>query len=338
MFKWLLAGIVVLSQGVAADTGIAPFRFGELEVIAIQDAASTMRRDLFPGIPEEEFLKLAGGPQAPASVNVYLLRSGGKLILLDTGYGGERGSLLKKLEALKISPDQIDAVLLTHMHGDHIGGLLTEQGNAVFPKATIHVSEPEHDYWQSGAAGARGELARKVLKVYMGRIQTFRFDDEVFPGIRALDASGHTPGHTVFETPSLLIVGDLLHVALLDPCRMGVAGAVQQVEHRVAARRVAVVAVGQIDRTALVGVEQLAVERDGFQTAPGRQRGGKAQRCRKDQQVFHGLVCVGSVAVGVPRVGRRNAGVFVVPHGSAAGTPGFSWCRGGAWAVGAYST
>ena len=103
-----------------------------------------MRRDLFPGIPEEEFLKLAGGPQAPASVNVYLLRSGGKLILLDTGYGGERGSLLKKLEALKISPDQIDAVLLTHMHGDHIGGLLTEQGNAVFPKATIHVSEPEH--------------------------------------------------------------------------------------------------------------------------------------------------------------------------------------------------
>lgn len=216
MFKWLLAGIAVLSQGIAADPGIAPFQLGEFEVTAIQDAASTMRRDLFPGVSEEEFLKLAGGTQAPASVNVYLLRRGGELILIDTGYGGERGSLLKKLEALKISPDQIDAVLLTHMHGDHIGGLLTEQGNAVFPKATIHVSEPEHDYWQSGAAGARGELARKVLKVYMGRIKPFRFDDEVFPGIRALDASGHTPGHTVFETPSLLIVGDLLHAAAIQ--------------------------------------------------------------------------------------------------------------------------
>ncbi len=216
MFKWLLAGIAVLSQGIAADTGFAPFRFGELEVIAIQDADSTMRRGLFPGIPEEEFLKLAGGPQAPASVNVYLLRRGKETILIDTGNGGERGSLLKKLETLRISPDQIDAVLLTHMHGDHIGGLLTEQGNAVFPRATIHVSEPEHDYWQSGAAGARGELARKVLKVYMGRIQTFRFDDEVLPGIRALDASGHTPGHTVFETPSLLIVGDLLHAAAIQ--------------------------------------------------------------------------------------------------------------------------
>ena len=217
MFKWLLAGIAVLSQGIAADmTGGVPFRFEDFEVTAIQDAASTMRRDLFPGISEEEFLKLAGGPQAPASVNVFLLRRGEEIILVDTGNGGERGSLLEKLGNLGISPDQVDAVLLTHMHGDHIGGLLTEQGNAVFPKAAIHVSEPEHDYWQSGAAGARGELARKVLKVYMGRIQTFRFDDEVLPGIRALDAVGHTPGHTVFETGSLLIVGDLLHAAAIQ--------------------------------------------------------------------------------------------------------------------------
>ena len=216
MFKWLLAGIAVLTQGIAADMGVAPFRIGKFEVTAIQDAASTMRRDLFPAVSEEEFLKLAGGPQAPASVNVFLLRSGEKLILVDTGNGGERGSLLKKLESLNVSPENIDAVLLTHMHGDHIGGLLTEQGNAVFPKATIHVSEPEHDYWQSGAAGARGELARKVFKIYMGRVKPFRFDEEVFPGIRALDASGHTPGHTAFETDSLLIVGDLLHAAAIQ--------------------------------------------------------------------------------------------------------------------------
>ncbi len=214
--RWLLAGMAALMQGgVVAETGIAPFRFGEFEVIAVQDAPSSMRRELFPALEEKEFRRLAGERGAVASVNVFLLRRDGKNILVDTGNGGARGHLAGYLEKLGIAPAKIDLILLSHMHGDHIGGLLDAQGNAVFPKALVYVSAPERDYW-AGAAGGGGNLVRKVLQAYGDRMRTFRFEEEVIPGIRALDASGHTPGHTVFATDSMLIVGDLLHAAAIQ--------------------------------------------------------------------------------------------------------------------------
>ncbi len=214
--KWLLAGFAMLSCGIAAESGVVMFRFGNFEVTAVQDAVSKMRKELFPGISDTEFRKLAGDLQAPSSVNVFLLKHDGKLILIDAGNGGERGTMLRKIKALGISPEKIDFILLTHIHGDHIGGLLDGEGKAVFPAATVFVAAPEREYWQSDAAGARGELARKVFRTYGDRVKSFRFGEEVVPGIRALDASGHTPGHTVFETDSLLIVGDLLHAGAIQ--------------------------------------------------------------------------------------------------------------------------
>ncbi len=211
MMKWLLAGVAMISSVIAAEVENRPFRFGNFEVIAVQDAPSTMRAELFPGIPEAEFRKLAGTTRAPSSVNVFLLKGDGKTILVDTGNGGDRGAMAKKLKQ-----EKIDFILLTHMHGDHIGGLLDKEGKAAFPAALVYVSAPERDYWQSAAAGARGELARRVLRAYGDRVKLFQFGDEVLPGIKALDAVGHTPGHTAFETDSLLIVGDLLHAVAIQ--------------------------------------------------------------------------------------------------------------------------
>ena len=215
MKKWLLPGITMISTLFAAEPDITRFQSGEFELIPIHDTATTMRSSLFPGIAEPEFRKLAGAEAAPAAVNVFLLKRDGKIFLVDTGNGGERGDMLKHLEALGIAPENIDAVLLTHMHGDHIGGLIDRKGNAVFPRATVYVSAPELNYWRN-EAGTRGGSARAIVNAYGDRVKTFRFDEEVLPGIRARDAVGHTPGHTVFETDSLLIIGDLLHAAAIQ--------------------------------------------------------------------------------------------------------------------------
>lgn len=217
MMKWLLAGTAAISMtAAAAEPENRTFHSGAFEVTAIQDAPSTMRAGLFPAIPETEFCKLAGAPLAPASVNVFLLKRDGKSILVDTGNGGERGTAIRKLRQLGIAPEMIDVILLTHMHGDHIGGLLNAAGGAAFPTAIVYVAEPERDYWLSEEAGSGGALAGKVRTAYGNRLKTFRFGEEPVPGIKALDASGHTPGHTVFDTGELLIVGDLLHAAAIQ--------------------------------------------------------------------------------------------------------------------------
>ena len=207
-----IAMMLALSVAVAQNRH---FRFGDMELIAIQDTPSMMRAERFPGISKEEFYKLAGGQQAPSSVNVFVLKYHDKLVLLDTGNGGKIGAMLDKLGQDGISPEKIDFILLTHMHGDHIGGLLGVDGEAVFPRAVLCVAQQERDYWQN-ASGANGELVRKVLRSYGNRIKVFQFGEEVLPGIRALDASGHTPGHTVFDVGPLLVLGDLFHAVAIQ--------------------------------------------------------------------------------------------------------------------------
>ena len=214
LFVALFAG-TILAVG-AAEEGIAHFQLGDMELIALQDTAASMKNSIFRGAEEEELLRLAPTGESPASVNVFLLKREEKSILVDTGNGGSRGSMADKLQKLDINPEMIDAILLTHMHFDHIGGLVSETGEAFFPKAVVYVSTLERDYWSSLAAGTGGERAMKVLTAYGGRIKTFSNGTEVLAGIAGLEAFGHTPGHTVFETDSLLILGDLLHSAALQ--------------------------------------------------------------------------------------------------------------------------
>ena len=132
MKRWLAGRSSNAHTGNAAEPELSSSRFGEFEVTAIQDAATTMRRTLFAALPEQEFRRLAGGNEAPASVNVFLLKRNGKRILADTGYGGGRGTLTSNLVNLKSHREKIDFILLTHMHGDHIGGLINAAGEAVF--------------------------------------------------------------------------------------------------------------------------------------------------------------------------------------------------------------
>lgn len=210
----VIVAALCVACAVDAET-LRTFSLGEETLIAVQDTPSTMARRLFPSLSDADFADLAGGPAAPSSVNVIVLRRGGRDVLVDAGNGGTRGAMLSVLRTAGIQPDAIKDILLTHMHGDHIGGLTDASGSAVFPNATLHVSLPERDHWLK-QPGRNGIQARKVFAAYAGRVKTFAFGENPLPGVTALDASGHTPGHTAFETDALLIIGDLLHAAAIQ--------------------------------------------------------------------------------------------------------------------------
>lgn len=194
-------------------------------VIAIQDRPGTMDVSLFsgPATPERRAPFFPGG-KAPASITAFLIQTPTHNVLVDTGFGDVSpgaSALLAILGDLKLKPEDIDLVLLTHMHMDHVGGLLMEKKRA-FPKAQVAVAKPELDFWLDLAAREPAQpnaaLVKAVIEAYGTDIlPPFAFDDYVLPGVRALDASGHTPGHTVFLLKaggkSLLIIGDLVHAA-----------------------------------------------------------------------------------------------------------------------------
>ena len=207
MKHFLMSGCTLLAAALGAAAGT---QAGPYELTPIQDTAKTMSIRLFPTLPEAEFIRLAGGREAAASINTFLLRGDGKTILVDTGNGGSVGKTAARLRELGVAPEQVDAVLLTHMHGDHIGGLIDANGRAVFPKAEIFVSAPERAFWEK-EPGSGGDLARRVLAAYGERVKELRDGQQPMPGIRALAAPGHTPGHTVLEVGDLYLVADLVH-------------------------------------------------------------------------------------------------------------------------------
>lgn len=162
------------------------------------------------------------------SVNAYLIHTGTKLVLIDTGagtmFGPTLGKLIRNLEASGYRPEQIDDVLITHLHPDHIGGLL-DGTKAAFPDATLHVSKADADYWLSKAnsaaapdsakaffAAATGALAPYIEAKHF---QTFEGETEIVPGIRAIPMPGHSAGHTGYLVESqgqkLLAWGDIVH-------------------------------------------------------------------------------------------------------------------------------
>ena len=168
-----------------------------------------------------------------ASVNAYLINTGSKLVLVDTGagtlFGPTVGKLLANLRAAGYQPEQVDEVVITHMHGDHVGGLMSGDKLA-FPNAVVRADKHDADFWLSKSMmeAAPKEVqeffqgAMKSLNPYLaaGKLQTFEGDTEVVPGVRAMASHGHTPGHTTYVVESkgqkLVLWGDLMHVAAVQ--------------------------------------------------------------------------------------------------------------------------
>jgi len=185
-----------------------------IEVVQVQDVSgNTMDVELFEGGPltREQKLALMPGGKAPAAVNVFLVKTGGKTYLIDAGYGNA-------VKEKKIDPSKIDAVLITHGHGDHVSGLLKEDKTAAYP-VDVFINKVESDYWLNPKT-ENSELQKSVAKVYDKRYKKFASGDKLANGIVAVEAFGHTPGHTAFLVGTgknkVLIAGDFLHAALLQ--------------------------------------------------------------------------------------------------------------------------
>ena len=185
------------------------------KVTWIQDnmGEKRMQRELFSDASDSlyESLNLPSG--IPASVSTFLVQVDGEYILFDAGLGTFGGQLMKRLAALGVNPDSIGLVYLTHFHVDHIAGLV-KPGAAgklekIFNNAAIYAGKVEYDAWMNDIP--KNDLQKNVMELYRDNLHLFAFGDTLPHGVLAMDAVGHTPGHTAFQMANLLVVGDLMH-------------------------------------------------------------------------------------------------------------------------------
>jgi glyoxylase-like metal-dependent hydrolase (beta-lactamase superfamily II) len=207
---------------------------GQFEITALYDGALDLDTKLLHNTTPMELNKLlarmfVGNPKMQTAVNAYLVNTGKNLVLVDTGaaklFGPTLGFILQNMRAAGYDPAQVDTVIITHMHPDHIGGLDDADGKPLFPKARIMVAKEDNDFWlsqkEADAAPDRikpfFKMARDIAAPYqkVGQWQAFTEGSVLVPGILAVKANGHTPGHTAFAVESdgqkLLIWGDLVH-------------------------------------------------------------------------------------------------------------------------------
>lgn len=226
------------AQILGTDGGTAYARaIGDIEVTALLDGYLQLGREILVGVEPETATEaldsafLDPDQPVPTGITAHLLRTGGQLILVDAGassvFGPTAGRLAAALADAGVAPDDIGLVLITHMHGDHIAGLLRD-GAPAFPGAEVRLAEADLAFWtdeanlaQAPAAAQPGfALARAVAEAYEDRINPFSGDTDIAPGITSMALPGHTPGHTGFMIQSgdaaLLLWADIVHIAAVQ--------------------------------------------------------------------------------------------------------------------------
>jgi glyoxylase-like metal-dependent hydrolase (beta-lactamase superfamily II) len=230
VFAYLLLSLTVIAAARADDgftlTPVAPaartFQLGKLQITALHDAQLAVPNDgksfgLGATVDQvAEVLRAAGAAtgEVTLSVNVLMVKSGDRLILLDAGTGPEwHGALQDSLKLTGIAPDAVTDVLITHSHGDHVNGLLDAKGGLAFPNATIRMSDEEWEWLKTKGS-------ERLVTAISGHVNSFRAGGIVVPGIRSLPIEGHTPGHVGYEISSagarLRDIGDMAHSAIIS--------------------------------------------------------------------------------------------------------------------------
>ncbi|MEY9626190.1 MBL fold metallo-hydrolase [Sinorhizobium fredii] len=218
--------------------GFYRMKLGNFELTALSDGTIPLPLpELYTNTDAEDARRALAaafmGTPTDTSVNAFLVNTGDRLVLIDAGTGayldGALGELVANLEAAGYKADQIDDIILTHIHTDHSGGL-TIKGKPVFANATVHVNKREYDFWMETPGESRPANvplsyfveAHESLGPYAeaGRVRTFADNAGILPGIGSILRAGHTPGHSsiVVESAGAKIVfwGDITHGNVLQ--------------------------------------------------------------------------------------------------------------------------
>jgi glyoxylase-like metal-dependent hydrolase (beta-lactamase superfamily II) len=212
--------------------GFFRLKVGDLEVTTLFDAAAvfdlhwlTGNKATLDGVAKE----LQADPhKLDVNDQGFLVNTGKQLILVDAGEGtwfGPTGRLAESLRSAGYTPEQVELVLVTHLHSDHVGGLTTKDGNRVFPNAMVYVAKADSDFWLSPEIAAKApkdaqpffKSAQDIAAPYIkaGKWHTFSGSESILDGMQIVPLSGHTPGHTGYEFSSkgqkIFFWGDTLH-------------------------------------------------------------------------------------------------------------------------------
>jgi glyoxylase-like metal-dependent hydrolase (beta-lactamase superfamily II) len=237
-----LASFVAAPNAALADApqhhdqvpGFYRLKVGDLEVTALFDGPGIFDVNWLNGQKTKDGV-LKALQDDPHLLDVadtgYLVNTGKHLILVDAGSGawfggGKFGHLVANLRSAGYTPEEVDIVLVTHLHSDHIGGLTTQDGKIVFPNASIYVAKADNDFWLSQEIAAKApkeaqeffRSAQGIAAPYIeaGKWHRFADSDQIVDGVRIVPLRGHTPGHTGYEFSSqgkkILFWGDIMHV------------------------------------------------------------------------------------------------------------------------------
>lgn len=209
-------------------------QIGDFSITAIGDGYASASLDFLTNINQMDAINLqkSAGVNDPTSIhiNTYLIRGRGRTILIDTGAGGYNqwgGDLQTNLALTGVMPEDIDTILLTHAHADHIGGLVNTFGEAAFPNAELFIHEHELSFWENENNMIRASkhvqanflFVKNVFAKYRERIRTF-INNDILPGISSVHLPGHTPGHCGYQietgNSSLIIWGDMVHFPFIQ--------------------------------------------------------------------------------------------------------------------------
>jgi glyoxylase-like metal-dependent hydrolase (beta-lactamase superfamily II) len=214
--------------------GFYRLKVGDLEVTALFDGAAVFDAHWLNGTKATMDGVVNALQEDPRLLDVsdegFLVNTGKQRILVDAGAGswwggGVLGRLEGSLRSAGYTPEEIDIVLITHLHSDHVGGLTTQDGKRVFPNADVYVAKPESDFWLSTEIAAKApkdvqpffQSAQAIAAPYIkaGKWHTFNGSESIVDGMQLVPLPGHTPGHTGYEFSSkgqkILFCGDIIH-------------------------------------------------------------------------------------------------------------------------------
>lgn len=222
------------------STGVFSYKLGDFEIIQLRDGARTfpMPDTFVANVSKDKAIEAAAAAYMPSGqvtipFSPMIINTGSKLIAIDTGNGlgahaaskGAVGQARSNMEAAGIDPKQVDIVLISHYHGDHIGGLKNADGSPAFPNAEILVPAVEAAFWgddanQSKANGFNKGQFASVKKIMDGlKVRPYEAGKEVAPGITAIASPGHTPGHMSYAVASgsarVLVQSDVTNIPSL---------------------------------------------------------------------------------------------------------------------------